>query len=76
MLRIFTTPKSKKQRLELGTKGEPEDAWLNVGSEAMKTEIQDQSVVREYCKIWLHVLRERKQEVEDAVAIRRAQSQQ
>jgi hypothetical protein len=63
------------ERLELGTKGE--DAWLNQQFEeveTMKKEISDQSVVREYCKIWLDVLRERRQEVEDAVAVRRAQS--
>jgi hypothetical protein len=29
----------------------------------------------QYCQIWLDVLKERKQEVEDAVAIRRANSE-
>jgi len=63
------------QRLDSAIKGE--DPWLNkqFEQEEMKKEIANKDVVKEYCRVWVSVLRERTKEVEEAQAIRRAQSQ-
>jgi len=64
------------QRLDAAIKGE--DPWLNKQfetDEEMKKEIANKDVVKEYCEVWVAVLRERAKEVEEAQAIRRAASQ-
>lgn len=56
---------------------EDQDPWLNKAYEEdadIKKEVKDRSIVKTYCKIWLKVLKERAQEVEEAKAARRAAS--
>lgn len=40
------------------------------------TQVKDKSIVQEYCKIWLKVLRERAGEIEEAQRARRASGSQ
>jgi len=75
LARSSTHITSHFRRLESASKGE--DAWLNnqfENDETMKKEIQDRKVVEQYCKIWCQVLSDRRKEVDEAQAIRRAQS--
>lgn len=52
-----------------------EDSWLNLQfekDEDIMREVKDKEIVKEYCKLWLDVLKERAKEVMDAQVARTA----